>query len=140
MNYLDRVYDPIEKAFWRGTSNRQLLIPNCEACLEAHWYPRPICPHCASSRISFKPSNGGGVIYSLTRLRQKGGMSKTIAYIRMDEGITLLSRIIDDEANAAIIGQRVQLAFEHQENGLDLPVFRPLSPQGQSGLNDKGTQ
>ena len=124
MSYIDRVYDPIEKAFWRGTANEELLIPHCDVCHELHWYPRPICPHCASRQISFKPSTGAGVIYSLTRLIQKGGSAKTIAYIQLDEGITLLSNLIADDDNTATIGARVELAFVEHENGVRLPVFR----------------
>jgi hypothetical protein len=45
MNYIDQVYDPVEKAFWEGTRNHELLIRYCELCQEPHWYPRPICPH-----------------------------------------------------------------------------------------------
>ena len=124
MSYLERLYDPMEKAFWQGTAGQELLIPHCDDCLEPHWYPRPICPHCASRRISFKRSSGVGVIYSLTRLRQKDGSFRTIAYIQLDEGITLLSNLVDDDDNAAQIGRRVEVAFAIQENGLSLPVFR----------------
>ena len=123
MNDIERIYDPMEKAFWQGTSNEELLIPHCDGCNEPHWYPRPICPHCAGRRIYFKPSRGTGVIYSLTRLRQKGEATKTIAYIHLDEGVTLLSRIVDDHDETAAIGQRIEVAFVKQENGPSLPAF-----------------
>ena len=46
MNGMDKIFDPMERAFRAGLGRNELLIPYCLQCDRPHWYPRPICPHC----------------------------------------------------------------------------------------------
>lgn len=124
MSRVEEVYDRVEKAFWEATRNAELLIGYCDCCNEPHWHPRPICPHCGHQETSLKRSTGLGRIYSMTRLRSKEAQPQVIAYVQLDEGITMLSKIIDDDGGKAVIGQRVEVAFVSDGNGLHLPVFR----------------
>ena len=39
------------KAFFDAARQGRLLIPICTACDRAHWYPRVICPFCASNKV-----------------------------------------------------------------------------------------
>ena len=34
--------------FWEGAKEGKLMLPRCEDCNRAHWYPRIICPFCYS--------------------------------------------------------------------------------------------
>lgn len=121
---LEKIQDPVEKAFWEGTSRGQLLVRHCESCSKPHWQPRAICPHCGHQKTVFKAASGLGTIYSLTRLHAKGAPVRTLAYVRLDEGVTMLSNITGNGHEDAAIGQRVQVAFETDAGGLQLPFFR----------------
>lgn len=126
MNYFEQIYDPVEREFWEGTANKQLLIRYCELCDKPHWYPRPICPYCGHQKTFFKQSKGVGTIYSLTRLHSKGEAPQSIAYIELDDGVTILSKIVEDDEGVAAIGQRVEVTFFLDSRGLHLPVFKPV--------------
>lgn len=128
MTTLPSLFDPVEKSFHEGACRGELLIPYCMSCAQPHWYPRPICPHCGHQETVLKPSAGLGNIYALTRLRQKDAPPNTLIYVELDEGITLLSRLIEDEAEHARIGQRVQVDFLQLEPGHCLPVFKQIKP------------
>lgn len=51
---------------------------------------------------------------------------RTLAYVGLDEGVVMLSQIIDDDE--AMIGQAVKVAFTHEQESddasLSLPFFR----------------
>lgn len=122
------IVDPIEKEFWAGTARGELLLRYCNACQKPHWYPRPICPFCGHQETRFEVSTGLGVIYSLTRMHSPDADPHCLAYIRLDDGVTLLSQVKESEGATARIGQRVQVSFEQGHNNVQLPVFR-LAPQ-----------
>ncbi|MFA7679231.1 MAG: OB-fold domain-containing protein [Pigmentiphaga sp.] len=124
MDAIQHIFDPMEKAFREGAQRKELLIPHCESCQAPHWYPRPVCPHCGHPGMVFKASAGTGSIYSLTRLRRKNAAPHTLVYVALDEGVTLLSQLINDSAEQTRIGQRVEVDFVQQDNGLNLPVFK----------------
>ena len=101
------------------------MIRRCKACGEAHWYPRPFCPHCASEDTDWVPANGSGAIYSFTVTRKAGPVPYVIAYVTLDEGVTLLTNLVDAEIESLHIGQRVRVTFRQAEGGGAVPVFRP---------------
>ena len=49
-----------------------------------------------------------------------------IAYVTLDEGITMLTNIVNCEPDAVHIGQAVEVASCKTEGGHSLPVFRPI--------------
>ena len=50
------------KPFWDAAAEGRFLIKRCTACGKAHWYPRAICPFCASAATVWEASPGEGVI------------------------------------------------------------------------------
>lgn len=122
----EQIQDPVERGFWQGAARQELLIRYCMECDEPHWYPRPICPYCGHCETVFRRAQGTGTIYSLTRLRAKDRPPRLIAYVSLDEGITMLSEVQEPREGAAAIGQRVAVAFVEDKNGLQRPVFRPI--------------
>ena len=120
-----RIY-PDNAAFWAGTADGRLLLPHCTACGKLHWYPRPQCPFCMSERIEFRASAGTGAIYSFSVSWRVGPVPYAIAYVRLDEGVTMMSNIVDCDLDALHIGQRVKLVMKPAEGGTLLPMFTPL--------------
>src|SRR6218665_1332468 len=118
---------PDNAEFWAGTARGQLLVRHCEECGKPHWYPRTQCPFCMSDRTAFKPSAGKGSIYSFTVCRRVGPVPFAIAYVRLDEGVTMMTNIVDCDLDALAIGQRVELVFKAAEGGAMLPMFKPAA-------------
>ena len=114
--------NPGLSVFWSGCQQRRLLIPHCQACGRAHWYPRAICPHCFSRDLDWREAKGEGVIYSFSAV-PRGEPPYVIAYVTLAEGPTMLTNIMGADAATLEIGQAVRLHFADSDGGPPLPVF-----------------
>lgn len=101
------------------------MIGHCEDCSQPHWYPRSHCPHCGSRRTALRQSAGRGTVYSVSVTRKAGPEPYAIAYVTLDEGVTLLTHIVDCDLETVRIGQRVQLAFKTTAGGPPVWCFAP---------------
>jgi uncharacterized OB-fold protein len=48
-----------------------------------------------------------------------------LAYVMLDEGVTMMTNIVDCNLDAIRIGQRVRLIFKPSEGGPPVPMFTP---------------
>ena len=112
------------KPYWEGAAKGQLLIKKCNDCGKVHYYPRSICPHCFADNTAFVEASGDGVIYSYSVTRQ-AKPPYVIAYVTIDEGVSMLTNIVDCDVEKVHIGQRVKVSFVEAEEGYALPVFTP---------------
>ena len=119
------IVDTFTAPFWQAAAEGVLLIRRCTSCGEAHWYPRPFCPHCSSADTDWVPSSGSGTIYSFTVTRKAGPVPYVLAYVTLDEGVTMLTNVVDAEIEDLRIGQRVRVTFRAAEGGGAVPMFRP---------------
>jgi uncharacterized OB-fold protein len=69
--------------------------------------------------------SGRGEIYSVSVTRRAGPTPYAIAYVRLDEGITMLTNIVDCDLDSLRIGQRVRVVFKPAEDGTMIPMFAP---------------
>jgi uncharacterized protein len=120
--------DSANAPFWKAASEGVLMIKRCKSCDEAHWYPRPFCPHCGSGDTEWVKSNGSGTVYSYTVTRKAGPMPYVLAYVTLDEGVTMLTNLVDGEIESLHIGQKVAVTFRRAEGGGAVPMFRPATP------------
>jgi uncharacterized protein len=111
-------------AFWSKADEGQLTVPQCKACGKFHWYPRAHCPFCSSHQVELKPANGSATIYSFSVAR-RGKESYVIAYVTLDEGVTMMTNIVDADAAKLAIGQKVRVKLVETENGQKVPMFAP---------------
>ncbi len=117
---------PDNAAFWEGTAAGELRVKHCDACGQPHWYPRSQCPLCMSDRTRWQAASGLGEIYTFSVCRRVGPQPYAIAYVRLDEGVTMLTNIVDCDLDTLRIGQRVQLVMKAATDGSMLPMFRPV--------------
>ncbi|MGD9942707.1 MAG: Zn-ribbon domain-containing OB-fold protein [Burkholderiaceae bacterium] len=117
---------PDNEAFWQAATEGRLLVKYCNACSEPHWYPRPLCPHCGSERTEFRPASGRGTIYSLSVTRRAGPVAYAMAMVTLDEGVTMMTNIVDCDLDALRIGQAVEVVFKPTDGGPPVPMFRPV--------------
>ena len=114
--------------YWAAAKEGKLLVKRCNACGEVHYYPREICPHCGSTDTEWREASGKGTIYSFSVMR-RAEIPYVIAYVTLDEGVTMMSNIVDADFDAIAIGKAVEVTFRETEGGMALPVFR-LAAEG----------
>ena len=110
--------------FWAKANEGQFTVPQCKACGKFHWYPRAYCPFCDSNKVDLMPAKGTGKIYSYSVAR-RGKDSYVIAYVTLDEGVTMMSNIVNADAAKLAIGQGVRVTLVDSENGQRVPMFEP---------------
>jgi uncharacterized protein len=115
---------PETQAFWDAAAAGRFLIRSCTACGSAHWYPRTMCPHCASTRTQWVAASGLGQIYSYSVMR-RADPPYVIAYVTLAEGPTMLTNLVDCDFDALAIGQSVKLVFSPTDGGPPVPTFTP---------------
>jgi uncharacterized protein len=56
--------DPTSNEFWLGCARGELLVQACGACGARRMPPRPMCPQCRSTAVSWEPTSGRGRVWS----------------------------------------------------------------------------
>jgi hypothetical protein len=116
---------PETRPFWDAAAEGRLLLKWCAACRQPHHYPRSICPHCGSDRTEWREASGRGAIYTYSVMR-RAPVPYAIAYVTLEEGVAMLTNIVDCDLDAIRIGQRVRVVFAPTEgDGPPVPVFTP---------------
>lgn len=110
-------FDVETQDFWEATTHRVLSVPTCRSCGLVFWYPRGLCPECGSLDIEWAHASGGGTIYSFSVTRNGQGVWKNIApyvlaYVELDEGIRILTNIVNCEVDSVRVGQRVRVVWD----------------------------
>ena len=114
--------NPETQEFWDAAAKSKLLVKRCTACGELHYYPRAICPFCASDKTEWKEASGRGTVYSYSVFR-RAPIPYAIAYVTLDEGISMMTNIVDCDLNAIRIGQAVRVVFKPTDGGPPVPMF-----------------
>jgi len=125
----DRTYpDPVISLetveYWQAAKDGKLLVKSCKSCGEVHFYPRAICPECLSDETEWLEATGRGHIYSYSVMR-RADPPLAIAYVRLEEGVIMLTNIVDADLDALSVEMPVEVTFRETEGGQALPVFRP---------------
>ncbi len=110
------------KSFFEEAREGRLSAIRCGNCGELAIPPKELCPGCRERRWETVPIEGTGNVVSFTviRIPPRGRLPEApyaVAVVRLDEGVSLLGRIVDIPIGALAVG---------------LPVrFRPLVSDNQ---------
>jgi uncharacterized OB-fold protein len=115
---------PETLAFWAAADEGRLLLKRCTDCGQPHHYPRDICPFCLSANTEWIESAGTGSVYSHSTMG-KDDAAYTIAFVTLDEGVTLMTNLVDCDPATVSIGQRVKVVFKPSDGGHAVPMFTP---------------
>jgi uncharacterized OB-fold protein len=114
---------PDTEPFFDAAREGRLLLKLCADCNQVHYYPRAVCPFCASPRTEWIDAAGRGVIYSYSVMR-RADKPYAIAYVTLDEGVTVLTNLVDCDFDRLRIGDPVRAVFKAQGE-LVVPMFTP---------------
>jgi uncharacterized OB-fold protein len=123
--------NPETTEFWTATQQGRLLLKRCLDCGTVIWYPRAICPECASLRTEWFEAAGRGRIYSYTVNHRgegayQGSPPFVLAYVELAEGPRVMTNIVGAVESDLAIGLPVELVFHDTGDGTALPRFQPL--------------
>jgi uncharacterized OB-fold protein len=120
---------PDTRFFWDGLRAGRLLVQRCDGCGVLRHPPRPMCPRCRSIAWTPIESAGRGTVVSAVQPRHpqfpwfEDGY--VVALVELDEGIRLVTNLVDGPGDGDAIGLRVAVRFTEFAGDLVLPMFAP---------------
>ncbi len=118
--------------FWRGGEAGELRFLCCKACRTYVHPPTPICPDCHSKDLAVEAVSGRATVLTYTLNHQEWvpapdhPYSIAIVEIEEQEGLRLMTNIVNCPAGDVHIGMAVQVLFE-QHDDVWIPLFEPRS-------------
>lgn len=116
---------PEGRPYWEGLKQGKLMIPRCEDCRRAFFYPRAVCPGCGSRRHQWEQASGRGRLHAFSIVHQsinkamRVPLPYVLAMIELEEGPRMMSNLVNVEPDPARLR-------------CDMPVrvvFRPLTDE-----------
>ena len=123
--------DEETKGFWEACRRHELYVQRCRACGNKRYYPRAVCPFCLSDDTEWLRCTGTGSVYTFTVTHQnqapgfRDELPYVMAYVELDEGLRMLTNIVECAPDAVRIGMRVEVVFDDVTPEFSLPKFRP---------------
>ena len=121
----DPTLNPGDQPYFDAAAEGKLMLKKCGDCGQHHHYPRALCPFCMSDATAWLEVQGTGSIYSFSTVRQKNG-AFVIAFVTLDEGISILTHVVDCDPEQVAIGLRVRM-LQRELSDQTVPVFQLLS-------------
>ena len=112
------------QAYWDAASEGKLLIQKCKDTGKLFCYPRARSPFTLSDNVEWVEAKGTGTIYSFSVMK-RAKIPFAIAYVTLDEGVTMMTNIVDTDLDALAIGQNVKVVFKPTDGGPPVPMFTP---------------
>lgn len=116
--------------YWEGINRHELVFQRCKECGTWRHPPRPVCPKCRSFEKEWAPSTGKGAVYSWVTYQESPHPGFKTPYsvvlLEMEEGVRLVSNMVDIKPEEISIGMPVEVVFEDIAEGLTLPKFRKV--------------
>ena len=116
--------------FWSALDAGELRIQRCIACATFRHPPGPVCAACGARESDAVSVAGTGAVWSFTVIHPPTlpAFADRTPYaavvVRLDEGVFLVSNLVDCPIDEIAIGTRVDLAITRVDDDLALPLFR----------------
>lgn len=128
--YPEPTRDTDNSPYLDGWKKGTLTIQKCQSCTQYVFFPRPMCPHCWSTALTWEQVSGKAEVVSYSLVRRPNHPSFNdevpivLAELMLKEGVSVLGRILADEAYT---GMQVMLANSPENiKKYPLPVFQPM--------------
>ena len=126
-------------SFWNAAADGRLVAQRCAACARLRHPPRPMCPWCQSLAVHTVDLSGRGEVYTYAVLHhpQHPAFEYPVLAVLVDleEGIRILSDLIDVEPAGVHIGMAVEVCFAPTADGGVVPRFRPRGADRDAGAH-----
>ena len=122
----------LHKEFYDHCKNLTLHFQRCTDCSAWRHVPREMCAECGSWNWEWQPSSGRGRIFTWTVAARPMHPAFVDAcpyapvVVEMDEGVRLLSEVIDVSPDDLAIDMEVEVLYDEVTDEITLPKFRKL--------------
>lgn len=129
-HYPQPIEDEDNRPFLDGWRSGRLFLQQSRQGGPLFFYPRPICPYSGSRDLEWKEVSGMGRIVSYSLVMRPNDPSFNdevpiiLAEIELEEGASLLGRIVQTDATRVGSGASVELLPPTQAGRYPLPAFR----------------
>jgi len=116
-----------QQHYLQALADRRLLLQRCAECGWHQFPPRSLCVHCGAGEPDWVSPSGLGTVYScsvVARAPEVGG-DYNVVLVDLDEGVRLMSHMVNHPEGSSLIGSRVSACFEPGPEGPRL-VFTPV--------------
>lgn len=120
--------------YFTGGLRSELLVKRCGDCGTTQAYPQNLCGNCLSKNNVWIRASGKGTIYSFSVVHQTPGpafrldVPFTLAFVELEEGVRIMSNIIDVDPRSVYIGMPVQVTWDRRDD-VAIPMFKPATPR-----------
>ncbi|HEV3450020.1 MAG TPA: Zn-ribbon domain-containing OB-fold protein [Acidimicrobiia bacterium] len=124
--------DDDTRPYWDAARAGRLLVKRCADCGAAHFYPRPFCPRCWSSAVSWEEASGRAVLYtwSVVHHNDLPPFSDRLPYVAavvdLAEGPRMMTNVVDCDEDQLRVGMPLQVAYREIAEHVTIPVFVPV--------------
>jgi uncharacterized OB-fold protein len=122
--------DGFAKEFYAWCRRGDLRFQRCSNCQTWRHVPREMCARCGSDEWKWVKSGGKGTVFTWTVAERAmhPAFVDAVPYapvvVELDEGVRLVTEIVDCAPGELQIGMAVEVAFEKVSDDLTLPKFR----------------
>jgi len=126
------VADDDSRPYWEAAREHRLELPQCGGCGSLLFPPRPRCPVCLSTDLTWAEVSGRGRVHSFTIIYVPvvRGLEPpyAVAQVELDEqpGLRLVANSVNCDPDAVSVEMPVQVTFEDLDDEYSLPQFAPL--------------
>lgn len=127
-------FRPETKPYWDAAKNHKLVIPKAKTTGKSFFYPRAFSPgDDMTEDIEWVESKGKGKIWTFSihhmgpSKAYKGEPPYVVALIEMDEGVKMMSNVIDVDVKDVHVGMEVEVVFDDVTDEVTLPKFKPAN-------------
>lgn len=129
----------LTRPFWEACRRRELTLQWCLSCGRPQHPPRAVCIRCHGDRLEWRRASGHGRIHSFSVVHRAPApefaeaVPYVVALVELDEGVRLMSNIVDSDHDSLRIGLPVVVTFEDVADDLAVPLFRVVKGKEDSG-------
>ncbi len=117
------------REFYEFCRDHELRFQRCSDCQTWRHIPRDMCANCGSFRWEWAKSSGRGKVFSWTTVMQPmlpqfTEVPYSPAVIEMEEGVRILSWIVDVKPDELALDLPVEVYFDDVTPEVTLPKFK----------------
>lgn len=123
--------NPDTQAYWDATRDKKLMLQRCTSTGKFQFYPRAASIHDLGAPVEWVEASGKGTVYAVSvQYRPANPLMKdkvpyAVALVELEEGVRMMSNIVNCDAESVEVGQPVKLTWEALSDGRHLPLFEP---------------
>lgn len=120
------ILDETSAPFWEAAREGRFLIQRCPKTGRYQWYPRAHSIHAPHATPEWVEASGRGSLlsHSVVHRGNTRGDPYVCALVRLEEGVTVFSRIEGIAEDDLKAGLPLTVAFHRLDEAISLPVFR----------------